>query len=89
MTNKKDSTRFDALFGATKPKEQTREPTDSKPVRKSKSTDPDYVRTTVYLPKQLHKQLKAAAADEEREMSDIVKELVEQWLKPRIEHSDV
>jgi Arc/MetJ-type ribon-helix-helix transcriptional regulator len=58
-------------------------------VRKSKSTDPDYVRTTVYLPKQLHKQLKAAAADEEREMSDIVKELVEQWLKSRSEHSDV
>lgn len=83
MTNKKDGSRFDALFGAAKPKEQTREPTSSKPVRKSKSTDPDYVRTTVYLPKQLHKQLKAAAADEEREMSDIVKELVEQWLKSR------
>ena len=89
MTNKKDSTRFDALFGATKQKEQTREPTDSKPVRKSKSSDPDYVRTTVYLPKRLHKQLKAAAADEEREMSDILEELVEQWLKSRSERSDV
>lgn len=83
MNKEKDSTRFDALFDTVKPKEQTREPTNSKPVRKSKSTDPDYVRTTVYLPKQLHKQLKAAAADEEREMSDIVKELVEQWLKSR------
>jgi hypothetical protein len=89
MNKKKDGSRFDALFGAAKQKEQTREPTDSKPVRKSKSTDPDYVRTTVYLPKQLHKQLKAAAADEEREMSDIVQELVEQWLKSRREHSDV
>jgi len=89
MTNKKDSTRFDALFGAAKQKEPTTELTFSKPARKSKSTDPDYVRTTVYLPKQLHKQLKAAAADEEREMSDIVKELVEQWLKSRSEHSDV
>jgi hypothetical protein len=89
MTNKKDSTRFDALFGAAKQKEPTTELTSSKPARKSKSTDPDYVRTTVYLPKQLHKQLKAAAADEEREMSDVVKELVEEWLKSRNKHLDV
>jgi hypothetical protein len=41
------------------------------------------VRTTVYLPKRLHKQLKVAAADEEREMSEILEGLVEQWLKKR------
>jgi hypothetical protein len=88
VSKKKDSSRFDALFGAAKQKQQP-EPTDSKPARKSKSSDPDYVRTTVYLPKRLHKQLKAAAADEEREMSDILEELVEQWLKSRSERSDV
>lgn len=85
LSKKKDSSRFDALFGAAKQKEQAAESTDSKPARKSKSTDPDYVRTTVYLPKHLHKRLKAAAADEEREMSDVVEELVEQWLKSREE----
>ncbi len=85
MSKKKDSSsRFDALFGAAKPLEQTSASTESKPARKSKSTDPDYVRTTVYLRKRLHKQLKAAAADEEREMSEILEELVEQWLKKRI-----
>ncbi len=83
--NKEGSSRFDALFGAARQKEQAASPTDSKPARKSKSTDPDYVRTTVYLPKRLHKQLKAAAADEEREMSEILEELVEQWLKMRSE----
>lgn len=89
MNRKKDSSRFDNLIGAARgrePKETPQLP-DSKPVRKSKSTDADYSRTTVYLPKRLHKQLKAAAADEEREMSDIVEQLVEQWLKSK--HTDV
>ncbi len=84
MSKKKDSSsRFDALFGAAKQKEQTPTPAVPKPAKKSKSTDPGYVRTTVYLPKRLHKQLKAAAADEEREMSEILEQLVEQWLKSR------
>ena len=89
MNRKKDTSRFDNLIGAARgrePKETPQLP-DSKPVRKSKSTDPDYARTTVYLPKRLHKLLKAAAADEEREMSDILQQLVEQWLKSR--NSDV
>jgi hypothetical protein len=89
MSKKKDSgSRFDALFGAAKPKEPTPAPAEHKPAKKSKSTDPNYVRTTVYLPKRLHKQLKAAAADEEQEMSEILEGLVEQWLKERA-HPDV
>ena len=86
MSKKKDtSSRFDALFGAAKQLEQTPVSAESEPAKtkKSKSTDPDYVRTTVYLRKRFHKQLKAAAADEEREMSEILEELVEQWLKNR------
>jgi len=83
MSKKKDSNRFDALLGAARQQEQTPAPVESKLTKKSKSTDPDYVRTTVYLPKRLHKQLKVAAADEEREMSEILEGLVEQWLKKR------
>jgi metal-responsive CopG/Arc/MetJ family transcriptional regulator len=45
------------------------------------------VRTTIYLPKQLHRQLKAAALDEEQEMSEIIEELINQWLESR--NSDV
>jgi hypothetical protein len=41
------------------------------------------VRTTVYLPKRLHQQLKAAAVEEDREMSGIVEELIDTWLKSR------
>ena len=51
--------------------------------KKAKSANPDYTRTTVYLPKKMHKLLKAIALDEEREMSSIVEELIETWLSKR------
>ena len=51
---------------------------------KAKSSNPDYTRTTVYLPKKMHKKLKAIAVDEEREMSSIVEELIETWLSFRM-----
>jgi hypothetical protein len=51
--------------------------------KKAKSANPDYTRTTVYLPKKMHKKLKAIALDEEREMSSIVEELIETWLSKR------
>ncbi len=47
---------------------------------KAKSTNPDYTRTTIYLPKKMHKKLKAIAIEEEKEMSSIVEELISAWL---------
>ena len=81
MTRKKDGSRFDDLFGAVKGRGE--EPPQPEEKKKAKGSDPDYVRTTVYLPKQLHRRLKAAALDEEREMSEIVEDLVSQWLESR------
>ncbi len=46
----------------------------------AKSTNPDYTRTTIYLPKKMHKKLKAYAVEEEKEMSSIVEELIGAWL---------
>ena len=46
----------------------------------AKSTNPDYTRTTIYLPKKMHKKLKAIALEEEKEMSSIVEELIGAWL---------
>ena len=48
--------------------------------KKAKSVNPDYTRTTVYLPKKMHKKFKAIALDKEKEMSSIVEELIEGWL---------
>ena len=62
---------------------QTSNQPNIQPAKKAKSANPDYTRTTVYLPKKMHKQLKARALDEEREMSSIVEELIDTWLSNR------
>ncbi|MCG6133413.1 MAG: CopG family transcriptional regulator [Nostoc sp. LLA-1] len=82
MNNKKKTSRFDDLIDAARSRQMRDQPqpTEDKPTSYSKSTDPAYTRTTIYLPKQLHRQLKTVAAAQERQMSDIVAELVEQWL---------
>ena len=93
MSTKKEGSRFDNLFGAARSGKAAEEPehpdiqksnvTEHLDIQKSKSKDPSYQRTTVYLPKAMHRRLKAAAANEDREMSAIVEELLEQWLDSR------
>ncbi|BAY09274.1 CopG family transcriptional regulator [Calothrix sp. NIES-2098] len=82
MNNKKKTSRFDDLIDAARSRQQRDniQPTENKPSSHSKSTNPEYTRTTIYLPKHLHRKLKAVAASQERQMSDIMTELVEQWL---------
>ncbi|NEQ64566.1 MAG: CopG family transcriptional regulator [Symploca sp. SIO1B1] len=76
------SNRFDGLFGATRRTEAQATPSESGK-KKGKGQDPDYMRTTIYLPRSLHRKLKAVALEEEREMSEVVTELVEKWLEER------
>lgn len=45
--------------------------------------DPDYLQTTIYLPRSLHKEIKIALAEDERELSAIAEELFSEWLKTR------
>lgn len=81
--NKKKASRFDELIDAARSRQKRDKPpelAEEKVTFKSKSTDPDYVRTTVYLPKKLHRSLKLAAAADDRQMSDIITELLKKWL---------
>ncbi|MDJ0798270.1 MAG: CopG family transcriptional regulator [Calothrix sp. MO_167.B12] len=82
MNQKRKMSRFDELIDVARSRQNRDElPVDSEQSsRKTKSTNPDYVRTTFYLPKAVHRQLKAVAVSQERQMSDIVAELLEQWL---------
>ena len=76
-----DKSRFEDLFSAARDKKAiTNDEVPNKPTRLSKSKDPNYVRTTLYLPKKLHQQLKTAAIRDERDMSGIVEELIACWL---------
>lgn len=89
--NKKDGSRFDNFINAARaPKPAptpapppTTEAAPTKEPKKSKSSDPNYMRTTVYLQRQVHRKLKSAAADEEKEISEIIEELVMGWLASR------
>ena len=56
---------------------------DAQTSKLAKSKDPNYQRSTVYLPKGLHQRLKMAALQDGREISDIVEEMVDEWIKLR------
>ncbi len=84
--SKKETSRFDELIDAARSRQnrdKSIELDEEKVTFKSKSTDPNYVRTTVYLPKKLHRSLKLAAAADDRQMSDIMTELLEKWISQR------
>ncbi|MGD1930993.1 MAG: hypothetical protein ACFB12_18995 [Leptolyngbyaceae cyanobacterium] len=84
--------RFDSLMGSVG-KNQTAdlskvgEPTSAaKPSAnssKAKGKDPNYQRTTFYIPKDIHRAFKMAALEDNLEMSDIVEDLISQWLRER------
>jgi hypothetical protein len=82
MSQKKKVSRFDDLIDAVRHRQQRDDlpSVGDKVDVKSKSTDPNYIRTTVYLPKQLHKRMKATALSQDKQMSDVIAELIEEWL---------
>jgi hypothetical protein len=73
--------RFDDLLKAKKlkPGEPDLEPAPTAALPKSK--DPNFVRATVYLPKQMHRDLKSAAAQSGKEISELVEKSVAQYLQ--------
>jgi hypothetical protein len=58
-------------------------PTRGRP--SGKRSDPDYVGFTTYIRKETHRGVKRALLDEpeERELSELVEELLANWLKSR------
>jgi len=50
---------------------------------KAKGKDPNYQRTTFYIPKDIHREFKMAALEDGVEMSDVVEDLISQWLRER------
>ncbi|NEQ47817.1 MAG: CopG family transcriptional regulator [Leptolyngbya sp. SIOISBB] len=84
--------RFDQLMGSVGKKQATDLPEVQEPVSppkplgsssKAKGKDPNYQRTTFYIPKDIHRAFKMAALEDNLEMSDIVEDLISQWLGER------
>lgn len=79
------NSRFDGLFSAASQTKETSKHLDSQTskrseVQMSKSKDPNFQRTTIYIPRDLHRKFKAAAVVKDMDMSDIVSGLIEEWL---------
>jgi hypothetical protein len=81
--------RFDDLLKAKKlkPGEPDLEPAPTAALPKSK--DPNFVRATVYLPKQMHRDLKSAAAQSGQEISELVEKSVAQYLQQLSANSNI
>ena len=60
-------------------------PPAARPARQGKSSDPEYQKTTVYLPRQLHRDVKIAClqADPPLDMSDVIEQKLADWLTAR------
>ena len=89
MTEKK--TRFSSVFGRapltqdTAPQFETRSPAEPAKMPKmgrppGKKSNPEYTQVTVYLRKELHQAARKRLIDEQRQFSDLVGDLVNQWL---------
>ncbi|HKQ76727.1 MAG TPA: CopG family transcriptional regulator [Blastocatellia bacterium] len=57
--------------------------TEPKGDRPTKFKNPDYIQTTVYLPRTQHKALKVALIQDDLEFSDLIEQLIDQWLEGR------
>ena len=75
--------KFDGVLGQRATPAAKPEPPAAKPAaRQGKSSDPEYQKTTVYLPKQLHRDVKIAClqADPPLDMSDVIEQKLTDWL---------
>ena len=48
-----------------------------------KSSDPDYVQISAYIRKETHKATRKLLLDEDKDMSELVEELLHQWVSSR------
>lgn len=75
--------KFDGVLGRRAPADGP-DPV-ARTARQGKSSDPEYQKTTVYLPKQLHRDVKIAClqADPPLDMSDVIEQKLADWLTAR------
>lgn len=89
------SSPFDALLDVrsrTAKQPDVQEPESSEPAsppsgaKLAKSVDPAYTKFTSYIRKQTHRAVKIRLVSQSREMSDLVEELLTEWLAKESSH---
>jgi hypothetical protein len=83
----KSKSQFQAFFDATG-REQTPSATKEEAIgtkrQKGKHRHPDYTKMTAYIRSDTFIKLKTTLVVEKKEISELVEELVEQWLAQRV-----
>lgn len=69
----------------TAPPEETVQEAPPEPQRRrrkpmGKRSDPNYIQVGVYIPKELNKKVKRELVDSERDFSDLVRDLLDDWV---------
>jgi hypothetical protein len=78
---------FNALLAIRRPEEQHLEAETSKHLDiqtasgLAKSNDPEFIKFTTYIRKKTHRAVKLRLTEQERELSDLVEELLTAWLR--------
>ncbi|WP_407543144.1 hypothetical protein Q0M94_24300 (plasmid) [Deinococcus radiomollis] len=49
--------------------------------QKGKRSNPDYVQVGAHIPKELHRQVRRRLFDEERDLGDLLTELLQEWMR--------
>lgn len=76
--------KFAGLAGALNQKRKGKEEAAAPAKKLAKSKDKEnYVQTTAYIAKPVHKDLQVALAEENKEYSQLVEDLLSQWMKGR------
>lgn len=76
--------KFAGLAGALNQKRKGKEEGGAPAKKLAKSKDKEnYVQTTAYIAKQVHGELQVALAEEKKEYSQLVEELLAEWMKGR------
>jgi hypothetical protein len=76
--------KFAGLAGALNQKRKGKEEADAPAKKLAKSKDKEnYVQTTAYIAKQVHVDLQVALAEEQKEYSQLVEDLLVEWMKGR------
>ncbi len=72
-------------FGARLGPNPNAAPEDRVPVssgrQKGKRSNPEYVQVGAHIPKELHRQVKRRLFDAERDMGDLLTELLQEWIR--------
>ena len=69
---------------AAKETESASEPKQRKRKKVSKRSDPNYIQVGPYVPRELNDQVKRLLVGQDKNFSDLVAELLEEWVKQQI-----